>query len=695
MKTLFNKRVSMNFKYIYKREGSIYFRKKINNNEIYRSSLKKLLGKKLYYKLLSKSSMNGFIEFLNNSINDFIAQQDRSLNDVTEFVKNLLKKYRETVLVNETENDFLDNFGSVKSQIEEERFKALDYYTEDGSRISGHTIQALERERALLVHAYDSNNISNLTEAVNKILTRQNIITREELDQIPDNLRKSFFEALIKVELQVLDNDIKNYQRNTAYSTPVSDQNSGYSSFSDRKNKTLLDAIEQQFFINKNINIDLIDYWDQLIADYTISRETEGISKANIRKILPDLYQFRDIMLGNEAYGIKRKYIRDMNDINDLVEIKELFMYIPNLNFGKIKTIKNKGTLFLIVYAKDALKKAHENNKPVEDYGVKMLAIGGLTTKLKTVKYFLKFLESNKMYKNKINFDMWDKLTITEKSLPVELKKENSKKVEIPMKSVYLNNFLKQKYQNDAQGIKNFKVHTGSSPHIFWSFVLAIFTGARPEELAQLKLKDFYRMKIGNEYYYYFKIRVTDFEEQSVKTKNSIRTVPLHKSIIELGFLNYFKRRMKLKSDWLFSLNKDSDGKRKEFTKSFTSNFKKWFVANYPEEIGVIPTFYDLRSHFMTKFLQNTDIDTRYTRTNLKKLVGHATGYTNGKDVTDDNYFKEGLELQSAYEMVMSIDFKINEGYAALKEFVDNKEYFPEEVLLDLKLVNDTITLDT
>lgn len=68
----------------------------------------------------------------------------------------------------------------------------------------------------------------------------------------------------------------------------------------------------------------------------------------------------------------------------------------------------------------------------------------------------------------------------------------------------------------------------------FWAPILLITTGARPNEIAQLRLKD---LKQENDIFY---IDINDEGEgQSIKTKSSKRRVPIHDAVIALGFMDF------------------------------------------------------------------------------------------------------------------------------------------------------------
>ena len=84
-------------------------------------------------------------------------------------------------------------------------------------------------------------------------------------------------------------------------------------------------------------------------------------------------------------------------------------------------------------------------------------------------------------------------------------------------------------------------------PERYWVTLICLFQLCRREEAAQLTLKD-----IGEKDGIPFMV-ITDLgEHQSVKTPGSKRTIPIHSSLIELGFLDYVQAIKRTKYTRLF-----------------------------------------------------------------------------------------------------------------------------------------------
>jgi len=116
----------------------------------------------------------------------------------------------------------------------------------------------------------------------------------------------------------------------------------------------------------------------------------------------------------------------------------------------------------------------------------------------------------------------------------------------------------------------------------FWIPLMAAFSGARLEEICQLKTSDIKTDKETGIIY----ADITeggiaaDGEKKKTKSKSSVRPIPIHSTLINIGFMDYVKARKKDASDKaLFKLKRDKQGR-------LGKGFSNWFSRFEPRKGG-------------------------------------------------------------------------------------------------------------
>tara|TARA_R110000787_G_scaffold65861_6_gene148092 strand:+ start:7675 stop:9351 length:1677 start_codon:yes stop_codon:yes gene_type:complete len=98
----------------------------------------------------------------------------------------------------------------------------------------------------------------------------------------------------------------------------------------------------------------------------------------------------------------------------------------------------------------------------------------------------------------------------------------------------------------------------------FWFPLLAAFSGARLEELGQLQTEDIRTCPDTGIVYAMIdnKGAAADGVKKHTKNLNSVRPIPIHSTLIKIGFLDYVAQRQKDKKDSsLFKLKRDNQGR--------------------------------------------------------------------------------------------------------------------------------------
>lgn len=160
----------------------------------------------------------------------------------------------------------------------------------------------------------------------------------------------------------------------------------------------------------------------------------------------------------------------------------------------------------------------------------------------------------------------------------------------------------------------------GKGEAAYWIPLIALFTGARQGEICQLMKRD-----IKNEKYFdndktekfAWMFDITDMgERQKLKNQGSRRKIPVHSTLIKLGFIEYVQRQA---DGMIFPLLLES----KEF-KEIGSNWSKWFGRFLRVNLKITDkklVFHSFR-HTFKEYCRNAGIATEVHHA----LTGHSMG---------------------------------------------------------------------
>lgn len=181
----------------------------------------------------------------------------------------------------------------------------------------------------------------------------------------------------------------------------------------------------------------------------------------------------------------------------------------------------------------------------------------------------------------------------------------------------------------------------------FWLPLISIFTGARISELCQLKISDV------QEQDGIWCISINEEGDKNVKTKAAIRKVPIHNTIIDLGFLNYVKSQKQACADMLFS------GLSNHSRNGYSAGVGRWFNEKYlvscavrDADLTIKKTHHSFR-HTLYHHFQVLSVDEK----RINSIIGHA-GDKNKKGT--GTYAGHGLELKLLAEVIAMIDFGLD-----------------------------------
>jgi integrase len=236
-------------------------------------------------------------------------------------------------------------------------------------------------------------------------------------------------------------------------------------------------------------------------------------------------------------------------------------------------------------------------------------------------------------------------------------------------------------------------------PHYYWLPLLGVCTGGRLNELSQLYLDDIKQSERENDeggsdsiWYLDFNLNQPDKTEldepdvsndKSLKNVNAIRVVPLHNTLVELGFPEYVAALRKAGHSRLFpELKRDSI---KGYGKPAGSWFNERFLGH---KLGMKrngkKTFHSLRHCFITA-IERLDASERV----IAQLAGHERGKTqSGTRYVKDRSAKELKPLieRLAFPYLSDVaPFNVKAALKALKCSDKHKDCVARGKLLSVK----------
>lgn len=208
----------------------------------------------------------------------------------------------------------------------------------------------------------------------------------------------------------------------------------------------------------------------------------------------------------------------------------------------------------------------------------------------------------------------------------------------------------------------------------YWFPLIALYSGARLEEIAQLQTSDIKTcpdtkityMMIDNEG------AAADGKKKHTKNLNSVRPIPIHPKLIELGFLDYVGERKRDKSNkGLFKLNRDKQGRLAKGLGNWFSRFDKRgdgrCVKGYIENQGVkskgtnelgerwSKSFHSFRHTVIDNLRGKKMANGEFIREqDIALVVGHEK---NKRETA--NYGADRMQLELRQSVIECIDFKI------------------------------------
>lgn len=168
----------------------------------------------------------------------------------------------------------------------------------------------------------------------------------------------------------------------------------------------------------------------------------------------------------------------------------------------------------------------------------------------------------------------------------------------------------------------------------YWIPILGYFTGARINEIAGLATSDIYEEHQSNGGVMdiiHFRFRKQDGHR--LKTKNSIRKIPIHPELVRLGFLKFVEKRKAIGEFLLFDVNQDEFG-------GYAKNAGSWFNDRYLKKLGIKDKsicFHSFR-HTAQVILQKNSVPAELRSAYLGHSLGDGAQKDGGSATTISTY---------------------------------------------------------
>jgi len=156
-------------------------------------------------------------------------------------------------------------------------------------------------------------------------------------------------------------------------------------------------------------------------------------------------------------------------------------------------------------------------------------------------------------------------------------------------------------------------------PVYYWLPLIGLYTGARINEICQLRLDDIRQTSTG---VWFFDI-TDEAEDQSVKTANSRRNVPIHASLMDLGLLDWVGALRAAGHERLFpELTYDA-------IKGYSKAAVKWFsryLGGFGWPRDGRKTFHSFRHTFLSRAINDFGLDPNA----VAQVTGHQRSMASG-----------------------------------------------------------------
>lgn len=503
------------------------------------------------------------------------------------FMENIMNWDEEIDYIKDLIGEYVDEAKDDYTKYSKLREKKYSYTTKKGETRKGSHPKAIEKAIDFLSNGVYSNDRDTIyndilenTNIKDKCIHALKILSEENQDRLKDEV--------IKAEIELLYNDKNNNEERIK--TPTTYIKKELPPQIITVYPTEIEPINE---IKQNINI--IATTETEIKNNAMyysktARELVEIFKAEkTKEEIREITRYKKILdIFLELTG--KEYLIDLTAL-ELKKFCNDFLDMPNENDKEVKE-KLKG----ITSYKQWIDISREED---------LLKVGNRTSRDKLIRInaFLNFcVDIECLDKNRLKFNI--------KTEDDERRKE--------FRIEQLQTFFNTDWYN-----KELEDNLENEPHKIWIPLILLFTGARINEISQIYINQI-KEKDG---VYLFRVK-NEKVDQRTKNKSSNRLIPIHKVLIDLGFLNYVAYQKQNKKERLFSelyLTK-SKGYGQHFGKLFNDYKKTWLELETLNKIKERKLLLDLHSfrHTFTTALRGGKV----AEEDISFILGHKKNQT-------------------------------------------------------------------
>jgi len=197
------------------------------------------------------------------------------------------------------------------------------------------------------------------------------------------------------------------------------------------------------------------------------------------------------------------------------------------------------------------------------------------------------------------------------------------------------------------------KVYQDAKPYRFWLLPLGLYTGARLNELCQLRVHDVIRDVHG--------VELIDINDngynKSLKTGSSARQIPICTKLVEMGFINFVEERRQADGNDALLFGELSFDPKHLYSRDPSRFFcgpctgTGYIGQHCPPAVNGGLNFKSLRRSFAVR-LERSGI----SPSTIAHLLGHEGG---APEVTADHYLEKPLSLRLLEQMERGLTYNI------------------------------------